>query len=102
MISAITNPFLYGYFNETFKDGLEKIVSLCCPQMIRDKNNIYYNQTDIPSLETTYKKHQNGGLALRSNVYQLNSQEFSINSVSIQPLTRLTTISSNHLLPSTN
>ena len=33
MISAITNPFLYSYFNETFKNGLKKIFSLCCPQI---------------------------------------------------------------------
>jgi len=100
MISAITNPFLYGYFNETFNDGLERIVLLCCPQMIRDDNNTFYDQTDIPSLETTFQKHQIGGLALRSIVYQLNSQEFSTNNVSIQPSTRLTMTSSNYLLPS--
>jgi hypothetical protein len=75
MISAITNPFLYGYFNETFKDGLERIFSLCCPNMNRDINEIYFNTTDIPSLQLTFKKHQNGGLASRSSFYQLTSNE---------------------------
>jgi hypothetical protein len=77
MISAIANPFLYGYFNETFKDGLEKIFSLCCPQMMRNKNSLYYDKTDIPPLEITLKNHQNGGLASRSNFYQSQSQQYS-------------------------
>lgn len=97
MISAITNPFLYGYFNETFKDGLEKIFSSCCPQMIRVKNKLYYDQTDIPPFELTLEKHQNGGLASRSNFYQFNSKETSTISVSVRPSTRLTTSSTNHL-----
>jgi hypothetical protein len=77
MISAIANPFLYGYFNETFKDGLQKIFSLCCPQMMRNKNSLHYDKTDIPPLEITLKKHQNGGLASRSNFYQTQSQQYS-------------------------
>ena len=97
MISAITNPFLYGYFNETFKDGLERIFSLCCPHMIRVQQKIYYDQSDIPSLEVTLQKHQNGGLASRSDFYQLRTPEHSVNNVSNRPLTRLTDTSSNQL-----
>jgi len=97
MISAIINPFLYGYFNETFKDGLEKIFSSCCPHMIRVKNELYYDKTDIPPLEVTLEKHQNGGLASRSNFYQLNTKEYSANSASIHTSTRFTTTSTNHL-----
>ncbi len=97
MISAITNPFLYGYFNETFKDGLEKIFSSCCPNMIRVQQKIYYDQSDIPPVEITLQKHQNGGLASRSDFYQLRTPEYSVNNVSIRPLTRLTDTSSNQL-----
>ncbi len=46
MISAITNPFLYSYFNETFKNGLERIYSSCCLQMNREVNQISFNQTE--------------------------------------------------------
>ncbi|CAF1094209.1 unnamed protein product [Adineta ricciae] len=56
MISAITNPFVYGYFNETFKDGLERIVSLFCPRFNRNINVIYYKQTDISSFPTNESK----------------------------------------------
>ncbi|CAF2151771.1 unnamed protein product [Rotaria magnacalcarata] len=42
MISAISNPFLYSYFNETFKHGIRKLCSLCCPQM-----NIEIRQSTI-------------------------------------------------------
>jgi hypothetical protein len=98
MISAIANPFLYGYFNETVKDGLGKIFLLCCPNMNRNINVIYYNPSDIPSLELTLKKHQNGGLASRSTFYQLTSHESSHNSVSNHPSTRLTATSTNHHL----
>lgn len=99
MISAITNPFLYGYFNETFKDGLQKIFSSCCPQMIRMKNQLYYDQSDIPPFELTLEKHQNGGLASRSNFYQSYSKENSTITVSIHPSTRLTITSTNHFTP---
>jgi hypothetical protein len=97
MISAITNPFLYGYFNETFKDGLEKIFSLCCPHMMRVQQKIYYDQTDIPPLEVTLQKHQNGGLASRSDFYQLRTSEYSTNNVSNRTSTRLTFTNSTHL-----
>ncbi|CAF2831853.1 unnamed protein product [Rotaria sp. Silwood2] len=45
MISAMTNPFLYSYFNETFKDGLQKFFSLCCPRMNREIKQVSFNQT---------------------------------------------------------
>ncbi|CAF1166713.1 unnamed protein product [Rotaria sordida] len=45
MISAITNPFLYSYFNETFKDGLQKLFSSCCPRMNREINQISFDTT---------------------------------------------------------
>ncbi|UJR29996.1 hypothetical protein I4U23_017543 [Adineta vaga] len=58
MISAITNPFFYGYFNETFKDGLEKIFSLCCPRINPNINEIYYKQADIPLFPRKGSKSQ--------------------------------------------
>lgn len=72
MISAIANPFLYGYFNETFKDGLEKIFAICC----RHRTNIHQDKIDVPPPEITYQKHQNGGLASRSGVSFGKSSEF--------------------------
>lgn len=71
MISAIANPFLYGYFNETFKDGLEKIFSICC----RNRTNVPVDKNDIPPLEITFQKHQNGGLASRSGMTMGKSTE---------------------------
>jgi hypothetical protein len=100
MISAIANPFLYGYFNETFKDGLQKIFSLCCPQMMRDKNQLCYNKTDMLPLELTLEKHQNGGFGSRSNFYRANFQKYSTNNILIHPSTRLTIKSTNNLSPS--
>ena len=98
MISAIANPFLYGYFNETFKDGLEKIFLLCCPNMNRNINEIYYDPTDIPPLELTLKKHQNGGFGSRSGFYQSTSHKPSTNSASNRASTRLTVTSTSHQL----
>ncbi|CAF4929606.1 unnamed protein product [Rotaria sp. Silwood1] len=45
MISAMTNPFLYSYFNETFKDGLQKLFSLCCPRMNREIKKVPFDRT---------------------------------------------------------
>lgn len=56
MISAIANPFLYGYFNETFRDGLEKIFSLCCPQLNREIKQICYEQADLPTCQPSLKR----------------------------------------------
>lgn len=61
MISAIANPFLYGYFNETFKDGLEKIFSLCCRHVIRHKNDTYEQNNTVQS-EVKTRKNQNGNM----------------------------------------
>lgn len=72
MISAIANPFLYGYFNETFKEGLAKLFAMCC----RHRTPIPQEKLDVPTLEITYKKHQNGGLASRSAVSFGKSSEF--------------------------
>jgi hypothetical protein len=47
MISAMTNPFLYSYFNETFKNGLQKIFSSCCSQMNREINQTDYLITNV-------------------------------------------------------
>ena len=71
MISAIANPFLYGYFNEAFKDGLEKIFSNCC----RTRQNLPLDKNDIPPMQLTYQKHKNGGLASRSGVSMGKSTE---------------------------
>ena len=40
MISAISNPFLYSYFDETFKDGLHRIFLLFCPRIHRTVNQV--------------------------------------------------------------
>jgi len=65
MISAIANPFLYSYFNDTFKNGLQKMFSLCCPHLERDINTIYDDQTQVPSLELKLRKYQKSDLPLR-------------------------------------
>lgn len=54
MISAISNPFLYSYFNETFKNGLERVFSLCCLSINRETDQILFSQTDYPL--NTHKK----------------------------------------------
>lgn len=56
MISAISNPFLYGYYNETFKNGLEKIYSYLCPQKQRKPKKKETDHTESLSLELTSKK----------------------------------------------
>ncbi|CAF1018968.1 unnamed protein product [Rotaria sp. Silwood1] len=97
MISAIANPFLYGYFNETFKDGLEKIFSLCCRHMNRRLNEIRYTQSNNRIPEITLKRKQNGSLVSKSSSYQLSLYKSSNNDVSIRPSTRLTKTNQNHL-----
>jgi len=85
MISAITNPFLYGYFNETFQDGLTKIVSLFCPQFLHNKNRQFFDSMDIPSLKTTFERHQSGGFASRSTFYQTKfSADINMKSIKIR------------------
>lgn len=57
MISAISNPFLYGYYNETFKNGLEKIFSYFCPRkQMKNKKKKDLDQTESLSMELTSKK----------------------------------------------
>ncbi|CAF0758969.1 unnamed protein product [Adineta steineri] len=97
MISAIANPFLYGYYNETFKDGLEKIFSICCPHLNRDINKIYYDQSGVPSLPVTLNKNSNKDSLSKANYYQSSSQECSNNNVSIRSSTRLTITNTNRL-----
>ena len=50
MISAITNPFLYSYFNETFKEALEKVFLSCSPQIHR---RIFHQTISNHSEKTT-------------------------------------------------
>ncbi len=57
MISAITNPFLYSYFNETFKNGLERIFSSCCLQMNREINQISSDQTECSGTQIKSEKN---------------------------------------------
>ncbi|CAF0799241.1 unnamed protein product [Adineta steineri] len=89
MISAISNPFLYSYFNETFKDGLTRICCLCCPNLNRRLNKFSFNQignsTKRMKLETTKTS-----IFLNENLKHNLSQSRS----SHDPLIRLTTISS--------
>lgn len=56
MISAISNPFLYGLFNETFKDGLQKIVSRVRPRVDRTTHVTDLEPTDCPSIQLKQKR----------------------------------------------
>jgi hypothetical protein len=71
MISAITNPFLYSYFNETFKNGLERIFSSCCLQMNREINQISSDQTECSG--TQVKSEKNLLQSTSSSYQQSNS-----------------------------
>ena len=77
----------YKTFNETFKDGLEKIFSFCCRHMNRSINEMGYNQSNIPISETILKKHQKGLSGSKSNSFQLSLHKYSNNGVSIRPST---------------
>ena len=98
MISAISNPFLYSYFNETFKDGLKRIFSLCCPQINREINQIDYSTNKMK----TEKNHLIKNLKSESN-YKHSSMisnrngthSRSISRSSHDPSTRLTILYSN-------
>ena len=58
MISAISNPFLYSYFNETFKEGLTRLLSSCSPRIHRrNVNRVSFHQNQPISLST--KKTEN-------------------------------------------
>lgn len=65
MISAVTNPFLYGYFNETFKNGLKKFFSFCYPQI-----NIEIHE--IPSDQSRFSLN-----TIQSNKYHLNDKQLN-------------------------
>jgi hypothetical protein len=94
MISAMTNPFLYSYFNETFKNGLQKIFSSCCLQMNREKNQISFNQTDHTI--TNVKLEKNNFQSRSGHYQQVSTLNADFNSRSSQnPSSRLTIISSN-------
>ena len=60
MISAITNPFLYGYFNETIKSGLETIFCVFFSRKNRNLDGTDCNQTDSVSLELALTKSSHG------------------------------------------
>ncbi|CAM4847971.1 unnamed protein product [Rotaria magnacalcarata] len=97
MISAITNPFLYGYFNETFKDGLGKIFSLCCQHMSRQKNELHCDQVNIPQSEVTLKNHQNNVLRSKTNFQPVSPNKHSNNGLLNHLSTQLTIDNANHL-----
>ena len=54
-MSAIINPFLYGYFNETFKDGLENIFLLCCRSMKKNTTKFTIIKQIFPHLNSLVK-----------------------------------------------
>jgi hypothetical protein len=94
MISAITNPFLYSYFNETFKTGLQRIFSSCCLKMNNGINEVSFEPTDYSVSNVKLEKNN---LQTRSNCYQpsnLLNGDFNSRS-SHDPSTRLTIMSSN-------
>ncbi len=82
MISAITNPFLYSYFNETFKTGLQRIFSSC----------LHINQMKFDQTEDFVRK-----IKLERNSSQIRTSDYRPSSIrtSYNPSTRLTAISSN-------
>jgi hypothetical protein len=94
MISAITNPFLYSYFNETFKTGLQRIFSSCCFEMNNGINDGSFEQTEYSVKNVKLDKNN---LQSRSSYYQtsnLLNGDFNSRS-SHDPSTRLTIMSSN-------
>ena len=105
MISAIGNPFLYGYFNETFKDGLEKIFSLCCPEINRETNQISFDQTTCSLNKKNLENNSNRNIRPSNYQSSVNKNGNTEHSLSIarfshDPSTRLTIISLNHVSPS--
>jgi hypothetical protein len=100
MISAITNPFLYSYFNETFKNGLTKIFSSCCPQINRDVNRISFYQAEhsVSHNKNSVNHRQSKSSCYRtSNVLNGNNkQSLSEPGTSCDPSTRFTSLSLNH------
>ena len=61
MISAISNPFLYSYFNETFKDGFEKIFKWFSPRLA---------QALFHRLSLHHHHHQNFPLQIKKHSHE--------------------------------
>ena len=68
MISAITNPFLYSYFNETFKDRLKKFFALCCQRRNKEKNQVSLYLTDYSATRIQVDKNMLLSSNTKSNI----------------------------------
>jgi len=98
MISAISNPFLYSYFNETFKDGLKRIFSFCCPQTNRVINQMSFDQIDdsknkIKTEKNSLSKNLTSELSYNHSSLILNGNgkySLSVSRPSHDPSTKLT------------
>lgn len=103
MISAISNPFLYGYFNETLKDGVRRIFSLCCPRLNRGVNQISFDQSDYFTTKIKAERNSVNNILPSETSYTplstlLNNNgkpSLSISRPSHDLSTRLTNLSSN-------
>ncbi|CAF3459015.1 unnamed protein product [Rotaria socialis] len=103
MISAMSNPFLYSYFNETFKHGIRKLCSLCCPQMNIEIRQITIDQSTNSAhrikLDKNYFNDKqmnstyNQSLSTFSENLRYNS---SISRLNNEPSTKLIVLSSNN------
>lgn len=78
MISAISNPFLYSYFNETFKDGLKRIFSLCYPPLKQSLIRKSIDQTDYSRTRETFNNSMKSSSILNhANTYPLSLKSTS-------------------------
>lgn len=105
MISAITNPFLYSCFNETFKDGLHRLFSSCCPRMNREINQVAFdaaeyktNKIKLEKLRLSYQHssamYTQSSFACRPDV----KDSISASQFMDEPSTRICVSSSNDVL----
>ncbi|CAF0987115.1 unnamed protein product [Adineta ricciae] len=78
MISAISNPFLYSYFNETFKDGLKRIFSFCYPRLNQGLIRKSIDQTDYSRTRETFSNSiKSSGVLNHANNYPISAKSTS-------------------------
>ncbi|UJR16493.1 hypothetical protein I4U23_003395 [Adineta vaga] len=92
MISAISNPFLYSYFNETFKDGLKRILSICYPHFHRTIDRKSIDQTEYSRTNDVF----NNNKILSSIISKANKNSLSMSQTSYDPSSKLTRTGTNH------
>ena len=82
MISAISNPFLYSYFNETFKDGLQRIYASLRPQIPeRILNRISLRETrsntNDKNIRKSFQKRMNSCQSIVPSTIHLDDQNLN-------------------------